>query len=195
MKKLLSFCLLGIATSAPAAIIQFDLVGKAGVGLLAANENGTILGTPGSGGETGAGIFYDDVANVLTLNFSWTGLQGATAGTFGSATGFHIHGPVVGDPFLGNVSVLHNISSNTSAAPTTSSYTVSNLANGSGSVSGTISGLTSTMISDMLAGRWYVNVHSGLNGGGEIRGNMVPEPSSAILGLTAIGFVLRRRRK
>ena len=44
------------------------------------------------------------------MNVGWFGLQGATVGSVGSATGFHIHGPVTtADPFLGNASVLHNI--------------------------------------------------------------------------------------
>jgi hypothetical protein len=196
MKKILTLAFCVLASAAPAAVIQFDLLGRAGPGLIAGNENGTVNGTPGTGGETGAGFSYDDVANIFTLNFAWTGLQGATIGTFGSATGFHIHGPVLGDPFLGNVSVLHNISNNTSAAPTTPSYTISNLVDGTGSVGGTISGLSPAMVSDLLAGRWYVNVHSGVNTGGEIRGNLVaiPEPSSALLGIASLGLVLRRRR-
>ena len=49
---------------------------------------------------------------------------------------------------------------------------------------------------------YYVNVHTSVNGGGEIRGNIVnpvaiPEPStcSALGGLVALGFVAGRRRR
>ncbi len=207
MRKLLAFFALGIvgmvATLAPAAIVQFDLVGRVGAGLLAGNEvnadgtPATINGTPGTGGESGAGFSFDNVSRVFTINFSWTGLQGATAGTLGAATGFHIHGPVAAaNPQLGNAAVLHNISAGTSGGGTTPSYTIVNNANGTGNISGTISGITAAQETDLLAGRWYVNVHSGLNGGGEIRGNLVavPEPSScALLGLAAAGIAARRR--
>jgi hypothetical protein len=53
--------LLACALSANAAIINLDLLGKAGVGLLSGNETATILGTSGSGGEFGlTGITFDD---------------------------------------------------------------------------------------------------------------------------------------
>jgi CHRD domain len=188
------------------AIVLFDLQGVGGAGLLASNEvtatglPANILGTPGIGGESGAGFFFDDVANVLTLNASWTGLQGATIGTFGAATGFHIHGPVTAaNPFLGTASVLHNISNGTAGGGAIPNYVVSNLANGSGSLAGTLTNLPSGQIADLLAGKWYVNIHSGVNGGGEIRGNLVavvPEPTSLAF-IVASGMatlVLRRRR-
>ncbi len=200
----LTALLVGVgSTLSHAAIVPFDLVGRSGAGLLSGNEvnadgtAATISGTPGSGGEIGAGFSFDNVARILTLNFSWTGIQGATAGTLGAATGFHIHGPVAAaNPQLGTAAVLHNISAGTSAPGTTPLYTVLNNANGTGSVTGTISGITAAQEADLLAGSWYVNVHSGVNGGGEARGNLVavPEPSScALLGLVAAGYAARRR--
>ena len=72
---------------------------------------------------------------------------------------------------------------------------------------GDISGLTSpsmgsTVISDefasqLLAGDWYINIHTAANGPGEIRGQVVPEPSSAllaVLGTLAMLNIVRRRR-
>jgi MYXO-CTERM domain-containing protein len=52
---------------------------------------------------------------------------------------------------------------------------------------------------NLLAGDWYVNIHTSDFGGGEIRGQVgvtqVPEPSASLLGLAALaGLALRRRR-
>jgi CHRD domain-containing protein len=33
--------------------------------------------------------------------------------------------------------------------------------------------LTDTQMNDLLAGRWYANIHTGANPGGELRGNMM----------------------
>lgn len=195
---LLTFAACATASVSSAAIIQFDLLGKAGPGLIAGNENATILGTPGSGGELLGGFTFDNVAKVLSISFSWSGLQGASAGTFGMASGFHIHGPTTTpDPFLGNASVLHNISGGTAGGGAVPAYTVNNLATGSGSITGTISGIPAAQEADLLAGRWYVNVHSALNPGGEIRGNLVlvPEPAGALLGAAALGTLALRRRR
>jgi len=72
---------------------------------------------------------------------------------------------------------------------------------------GDISGLTSPSIgsatisdeleSQLLAGDLYINIHTAANGPGEIRGQVVPEPTSAfmaVLGsLVLVGGVRRRR--
>jgi len=69
---------------------------------------------------------------------------------------------------------------------------------------GTISGLSSPMVgsatitdlqeSQILAGLWYVNIHTSSFGNGEIRGQVVPEPASAaLLGLGALGAFAGRR--
>lgn len=193
---------LTLVSSATAQVIFFDLQGKAGFGLLAGNENATILGTPGSGGEFGPGFSYDMTTKVLTINFAWgaangfANLQGATAGSVGAATGYHIHGPTTtADPFLGNASVLHNISGGTAGGGAIPNYTAVNDPAGHGSVTGTISNIPLAQETDLLAGKWYVNVHSALNGGGEIRGNLVviPEPSSlTLLGLGLMAWLGRR---
>src|SRR5215218_8417684 len=81
-----------LASSASATIIQFDLIGKAGTGLLSGNENFTINGTPGSGGERGAGISFNDATNVLSMDYGWGTANGFT-NLSGTASGHHIHGP------------------------------------------------------------------------------------------------------
>ena len=63
----------------------------------------------------------------------------------------------------------------------------------------TIVGLTSEQQTQLLSGLWYVNVHTTPFPGGEIRGQIVPEPSTltlaalGLLGLIAYGW--RRRRQ
>lgn len=64
-------------------------------------------------------------------------------------------------------------------------------------ISGTWTGLTAQNLSDLNAGLLYVNVHSTLFPGGEIRGQIlpVPEPSSLLVMGSAMGLLgcLRRR--
>ena len=66
-----------ISSAASAAIVQFDLQGQAGSGLLPGNELAAVVGG-GTGGEVGGGITFDDVTKVLTLNVGWGSGQGFT---------------------------------------------------------------------------------------------------------------------
>src|SRR4051812_26850953 len=81
-----------VTAAARAATIPFDFSGKAGAGIKATNENHVINGTPGSGGELGAGLSYNDSTNVLSMVFGWGTGNGFTNLT-GTTTGGHIHGP------------------------------------------------------------------------------------------------------
>jgi hypothetical protein len=54
--------------------------------------------------------------------------------------------------------------------------------------------INDTQEADLLAGLWYVNIHSSVFPGGEIRGQVVPEPTTiCLLGLG--GLLLSRSRK
>ncbi len=191
----LAAVLLAAPLAAHATLFSFDLEGKAGFGLLSGNENGTIVGTPGSGGEFGGGITYDDVTNLLTVNVAWGSANGFTD-LSGNATAAHIHGPTVSGgtaSFTQNASVAIGLD----GAP----FTFNNNAV-SGFISGTSNALSGAQETALFAGQFYVNVHTSVNGGGEIRGNIVnpvaiPEPStcSALGGLVALGFVAGRRRR
>ncbi len=190
--KLLKYSLIVItlaaASSAHAAVLLFDLQGKAGAGLLAGNENGTVSGSFGSGGEIGAGITYDDASNILTLNFGWGTGNGFTDLTGNAAAG-HIHGPTASSgtaSFTENASVLIGLDglpgwSNSASA---------------GGFSGSVT-LTAGQETNLLAGQLYVNVHTATNPGGEIRGNLVvvPEPSSVVISGLGLGMLAGRRKR
>ena len=123
----------------------------------------------GSSGTGSAIIVFDDVTNQLDWNISWSGLTGP-------AVGMHFHNAPAGI----NGPVVINI--------------------------GSISGLTSpsigsTVISASIANELfdhnlYINIHTAAFPGGEIRGQVIPEPSSLmVFALAGIpGLALRRRR-
>lgn len=108
--------------------------------------------SPGTGT---AFITYDDVAHSLTLSGSFSGLvAGLTAG--------HYHGPALPGA---NASVVHGFSG---------------LPLGSTSGSWTdVWMLTPTQEGYLTGGLLYVNLHSQTYGGGEIRGQVVPDATPA----------------
>jgi hypothetical protein len=64
---------------------------------------------------------------------------------------------------------------------------------------GTTGALTPQQVTDLFSGLHYVNVHSTVNPGGEIRGQvyLVPEPAAlSVIALSGTGgFLLWRRRR
>lgn len=171
--------LLGASLAASAAVIQFDLAGVGGPGLLATNEQPPATGgTPGTGGEIGAGISYDDASKVLTVNVGWGSGNGFTD-LSGDATGAHIHGNADQTQTAGVIFGM-----GTGLSPSASN----------GSISYTTPALDAQQEADLFDGLWYVNVHTAANGGGEIRGNLVPEPSALLLGAVGLAGLMRRRR-
>lgn len=192
LKSVVSLTLLLAATaSLSAVVIPFDLQGKAGFGLLSGNENGTINGTPGSGGEIGAGISFDDVTRDLTINVGWGTGNGFT-NLSGNATAGHIHGPtpsVAPASFNENVGVLIGLDS---LAGWNNSATA-------GGIFNVTVNLSTTQATQLMNGQLYINVHTATNGPGEIRGNLVPvpEPSTVALlaGFVVTGLAIMRRRR
>ena len=109
-----------------------------------AQEVPPVTNSTGSGTVTGT---YNKNTNTLVYTATWTGLTG-------NATNMHFHGPAnVGEP----AGVAVGITGFTNT--------------GSGSVTNTIQ-LSEAQEADMLGGKWYYNVHTGANPGGEIRGQV-----------------------
>lgn len=168
-------------------IIPIDLLGKAGPGLLAGNETGTVNGTPGSGGEIGAGITFDTITLGLTINIGWGSGNGFTDLT-GDASAGHIHGPTPSAaPASFNESVGVMIGLNNLAGWNASAS--------NGGFSGTVT-LTPEQVEFLNAGRLYINVHTPTNGAGEIRGNLivVPEPGTFVSLIIGAGALVLLRR-
>ena len=118
-----------------------------------------------------AQIAYDAATNLLGWRIEWDNLTGP-------ATGMHFHGPA-GFGETGEVKLdIGGISGLTS--PSIGSALI-----------------TDELENQLLGGLWYINIHTEANGPGEIRGQVVPEPSSAVLTiwLALVGLVGARHRQ
>ena len=102
---------------------------------------------------TSAGIGTADVTlnpsgNLLTWTVTYSGLTGPV-------TGGHFHGPALAGQ---NAGVVVPFAAGL-VSPITGSAT-----------------LTPTQVADLSAGKWYVNLHTAANPGGEIRGQVTVRP-------------------
>ena len=123
----------------------------------------------GSTGTGSATMTFDDITNLFSWDISWSGLTG-------TETNAHFHGPATPSQNAG-VQVPIDYTSNPSI--------------GFATISGTQAG-------DLLAGLWYINIHTVTNLGGEIRGQVqvVPIPAALYLfGSGLLGLVGMARRK
>jgi uncharacterized repeat protein (TIGR02543 family) len=152
MKKLILTTLLcaAVAQVAIATTNQFDLKGTAGTGLLFGNEPSVASG--GTGGEIGAGIFFDDVSNLLTVNAGWGSSQGFT-----DLSSLAING----NGFTETASVLFSLTRSANAV-TGGIFTTPPIL------------LTAAQVTDLFNGKYYINIHTVNNPGGELRGFLVP---------------------
>lgn len=99
----------------------------------------------GSPGTGVAYVWYDDSSNEVWWEVSWEGLEG-------TPTAMHFHGPATAGE---NAGVIQGIGVD------------NNPAIGSASI-------TAAQGDDLLAGLWYVNLHTSTESGGEIRGQVLP---------------------
>ena len=128
--------------------------------------------SPTGSTATGFGtVVLSDDHSTITVDESWTGLTGP-------ATASHIHGPA---PIGTNAPVLFPFTG--VPAATAGSIPEQNFA------------ITATQVSQLEQGLYYMNVHTGQFPGGEIRGQLLPEPATfSLLGFAGLGMLARRRR-
>ena len=96
------------------------------------------------GGKGSAELTYDTASKKLTWKVTFSGLSGA-------ATAAHLHGPAEAGKNAGVAVPIPG-----TASPLEGSAT-----------------LTDVQASDLISGKWYVNIHTAANKGGEIRGQVV----------------------
>ena len=132
-----------LATLALGATIAF--AGPAFAEKMKATLDGKSEVPPNTSAATGsADIDYDAASKKLTWKLTYTGLSGP-------ATAAHFHGPAEPDKNAGVAVAIPNAT----ASPAEGSAT-----------------LTDAQAADLMAGKYYVNVHTAANPGGEIRGQV-----------------------
>ena len=132
-----------LATLALGATIAF--AGPAFADKMKATLNGKSEVPPNTSAGTGtADIDYDAATKKLTWKVTYSGLSGP-------ATAAHFHGPAEADKNAGVAVAIPNATS----SPAEGSAT-----------------LTEAQAADLVAGKYYVNVHTAANPGGEIRGQV-----------------------
>jgi len=120
--------------------------------------------------STGTGTGAVTLAGTnLSWNISWSGL--------GPLSGMHFHGNALPGSNAGVQVNIGSISGVTS--PSIGNTTIS-----------------ASQAADIQAGLWYVNLHTSMFPGGEIRGQVVPEPLTlSLLGLGSAVLIRRRQRR
>jgi CHRD domain-containing protein len=158
-----SIPLLLMATlSSQAALIHFDLSPPGtdvAVGLSPSNQVPVVTNSTGSGNTISAGIILDTDTSILQVAIGYGSAAGFTDLT-GVPIGMHIHSAA---PAGQNAGVFIDLSPY--------HFPAANLTNG-GVIYGNIS-FPADGISNLLAGLDYVNIHTTLNQGGEIRGQLI----------------------
>jgi len=166
MKKSLVF-LVAATLSAQAAQIQFALSppgSDSAVGLSPSNEVPVVTNSTGSGNIIGSGIVFDTDTSILHFSIGYGSAEGFTDLT-GIPMAMHIHSPA---PPGQNANVITNlIGFNIPAADPTKG----------GVIQGSLD-YPPDSITNLLAGLAYINLHTALNPGGEIRGQLLPVPTN-----------------
>ena len=141
------------------------------VTLTGATEN-PVNASPGIGFGT---VVLNAAQTQITVNENWSGLLAA-------ATASHIHGPAGLGTNSGVLFPFSGVPNATSGAITEQTFSI-----------------TPTQIGYLTSGLLYMNIHTTLFPGGEIRGQLVPAPEPSTYALGGMGLVatvwnLRRRK-
>jgi len=180
-----------LAFTARATIYVFD-----------ANLDGPSESPPNASPATGfAQVTFDTVANMMNVDVTFSGLLGtSTASHIHAATttpGSGTAGVATTTPYFAGfpIGVTAGSYNNTLDMTQSSSYNPAYItANG-----GTTASAEAALLGALLADEAYLNIHSTVFGGGEIRGFLVqvPEPSTmALLALgAAVPVIWRKRNK
>ena len=157
--------------------------------------------SPGTGSAT---VIFDNSAHTLDLQMSFMNLLGNT-------TASHIHGPTT-IPGIGTAAVMTQLPSfvgfplgvtsgtynNIFDLTSTSSYSPSFIT----AYGGTVAGAEAALAASLAGGTAYLNIHTAMFPGGEIRGflytessSSVPEPSTLLLLSAGLGGLVLLRRK
>jgi hypothetical protein len=115
--------------------------------------------TGGGSGTGSATVTFDTVSNLLSWNLSYSGLSAGV-------TAAHFHGPATTSQ---NAGITVGIGT---ANPAAGSAT-----------------LTAGQAADLLDELWYINDHTSIFTGGEIRGQVLLAPEPGVLGLLAAGLL------
>jgi hypothetical protein len=150
---------IGLIVQVMFVMTVFPLAGRAGViafpGIELSSENSHTEGNDSDGFGTVTGV-YNDVSNQLCFTMSWT--LDTTSTLVSNA---HFHGPATP---LQDAGVQIGITGFSTARIGTHTQIVTP---------------NETQEGQLLAGLWYLNIHSDQFGQGELRGQMVSIPSNA----------------
>ena len=132
-----------LATLALGAAIAF--AGPAFADKMKATLDGKVQVPPNASTATGtADIDYDPSSKKLSWKVTYSGLSGP-------ATAAHFHGPAEAGKNAGVAVAIPNATSNPAEGSAT---------------------LTDAQAADLVAGKYYINIHTAANPGGEIRGQV-----------------------
>lgn len=187
--------------SAFAALCFFAIQAQAQTQVFTAFLSGPDENPPNASPGTGfATLTLDLTAHTFHLVVNFSGL-------LGTVTASHIHAPITMPGGTAGVATQVPTFSGFPSGVTSGSYDMTFdmtldstwnpafiTANG-----GTAAGAEAAFVNAVQNGTSYLNIHSSMFGGGEIRGFLVPEPATtSLLAIAAAGgliFAARRRRK